>query len=71
MSAHLLQVSLLGSDPPQVRPSEQIRQSSDVDSCQLLGAARLGFLNMRTQQRDLVLGFLNMRTQLRLQNAGP
>jgi hypothetical protein len=57
MAALLLRVSLPGSDPPEVRPSGRIRRSSGVDSCQLLGAVRLGFLVVDTRRRDLVSGF--------------
>lgn len=71
----LLQVNLSGSDPPQVRSLGRIRRSSDVDSCQLLGAARLGFLTLRTQRRCLCqilqINTSIQRRRLRLQDAGP
>lgn len=54
MAALLLQVSLPGSDPPQVHPLGWIKRSSGVDSCQLLEATRLGFLTGHTQRRYLV-----------------
>lgn len=57
--AALLRVSLSGFDPPQVRPSGQIRWTSDVDSCRLFGEAMLGFLVVHTQQQDLVSGSLD------------
>ena len=44
MAALFLRASLPRSNPPQVCSSGQIRRNFGVDSCQLLGAARLGFL---------------------------
>ena len=56
ISMLLLQVSLPDSDRPQICPSKKINLSSSVDSCQRLGATRLGFLIVRMQQQDLVPG---------------
>ena len=56
MAVLLHRVSLPGYDPPQVCPLGRIRRSSGVDPCQFLGAARLGFLDVRTQRRYLVSG---------------
>ena len=52
----LLRVNHPGSAPPQVRPLGRIRWSSSVNSCQFLGAVRLGFLAVCMQRRYLVSG---------------
>ena len=56
MVTFFLRVCPPGSEPPQVYLSGWFRRSSGVDSCQLLGVARLGFLAVHTQRRYLVSG---------------
>lgn len=54
MAMLIVRVSVPGSDPPQVYLLGRVGQSSCVDSCQVLGAARLRLLAVCRQLRYLV-----------------